>query len=91
MYRLSEKVVVTERCRCGEVALSGVSDCIFNLMLSKVKLLKSKFELVFGRFLLDCLPTFPEHPAISSSRLITNKRLYNLLSGGPYDSTDTSH
>ena len=90
IYRLSEKVVVTERCRCGAVALSGVSDCIFNLMLSKVKLLKSKFELVSRRFLSDCLPTCPGHPAISPSRLVTNKRLYALLSGKPYDSTDTS-
>ena len=26
MYRLSEKVVVTERCRCGEVALRDLSE-----------------------------------------------------------------
>ena len=30
MYRLSEKVVVTERCRCGEVTLSGVSTVFLN-------------------------------------------------------------
>ena len=39
---------------------------------------------------MDCLPTCPGHPAISSSRLITNKMVYASLSGRPYDSTDTS-
>ena len=64
--------------------------CISKLILRKVELLKSKFELVSRRFLSDCLPTCPGHPAISPSRLVTNKRLYALLSGKPYDSTDTS-
>ena len=39
---------------------------------------------------MDCLSTGPGHPAISPSRFITNKTLYALLSGRPYDSTDTS-
>ena len=37
------------------------------------QLLKSKFELVSRRILLDCLPSCPGHPAISSSLLVTNK------------------